>query len=140
MSDEQAIKQAVDQWFVALNAMLNGDPTPFADLYSHAEDVAYLSAEGTYRVGWQATYDDWKRQAEKARGGKVEGADIHVILGGDMAAAQYRSHGAVTGPDGQTTEVALRETSVFRKEDGQWKMVSHHADDFSLWEKVVGQS
>lgn len=36
--------------------MLNGDPKPFIDLYAHGEDVTYMGAEGTYRVGWDATY------------------------------------------------------------------------------------
>lgn len=137
MDDEKAVRQAVDQWFVALNAMLNGDPKPFAEIYSHADDVAYLSAEGTYCIGWEATYADWTLQAEKALGGRAEGTDVHVIVCGDMAAAQHRNKASVTGADGQTVDVALRETSVFRKEDGQWKIVSHHADDFSLWEGVV---
>jgi hypothetical protein len=64
--DEQAVRAAVDQWFVALNAMLNGDPKPFAELYTHGEDVTYMGAEGTYRVGWEATYADWKAQADKS--------------------------------------------------------------------------
>lgn len=139
MDDEKAVREAVDQWIVALNAMLNGDPEPFAAVYSHADDVAYLSAEGTYCIGWEATYADWKLQAEKALGGTAEGADVHVIVGGDMAAAQHRTKGTVKGPDGQMVDVALRETSVFRKEGGQWKIVSHHADDMSLWEGVVNK-
>ena len=135
--DRQAVRAAVDQWFVVLNAMLNGDPKPFAELYSHADDVTYMGAEGTYRTGWPATYADWKTQAEKAKGGKVEGSDIHVMVIGDMAAAQHYTQGQVAGADGKMTDAKMRESSVFRKEDGQWKMISHHADDFRLWEQVV---
>lgn len=90
MPDEtKAVRAAVDQWFVVLNAMLNGDPAPFAALYSHADDVTYMSAEGTYRTGWDATYADWKAQAEKSTGGTVEGVDIHVVVNGDMATAAH---------------------------------------------------
>jgi len=135
--DKQAVRAAVDQWFVVLNAMLNGDPKPLAQIYSHADDVTYMGAEGTYRVGWEATYADWKTQAEKAKGGKIEGSDIHMVVSGDMAAAQHYTQGQVTGADGKVTDSKLRETSVFRKEDGKWKMISHHADDFRLWEEVV---
>ena len=45
--DERQVRAAVDQWFVVLNAMLNGDPKPFAEIYSHADDVTYLSGEGS---------------------------------------------------------------------------------------------
>ena len=68
--DEKAIHAAVDRWLVALNAMFAGDPEPFAELYSHADDVTYMGAEGTYCVGWDAAYDDWKMQAEKSLGGE----------------------------------------------------------------------
>jgi len=47
--DNKAVRAAVDQWFVVLNAMLNGDPEPFAGLYSHGDDVTYMGAEGTLK-------------------------------------------------------------------------------------------
>jgi len=135
--DKAAVRAAVDQWFVVLNAMLNGDPEPLSGLYSHEDDVTYMGAEGTYRVGWAATYADWKTQAGKAKGGKLAGSDIHIVVSGGMAAAQHYTQGQVTGADGKTQETKIRETSVFRKEDGQWRMISHHADSFPLWEKMV---
>ena len=103
----------------------------FADAY-----LIYMGAEGTYRTGWQATYADWTAQAEKSTGGKVEGADIRVVVKGDMATAAHYTKGAVKQPDGTMAETAVRETSVFRKEDGQWRMIGHHADGLQFWEKA----
>lgn len=134
--DEKAVRAAVEQWFVVLNAMLNGDPNPFAALYSHANDVTYMGAEGTYRMCWEATYADWKAQAEKSGGGTVEGAEIHVVVGGDLAAAAHYTKGTVKQPNGEMAETAVRETSVFRKEGGQWRMIAHHADALAYWEKA----
>ncbi len=135
-SDEQAVRAAVDQWFVVLNAMLNGDPEPIADLYSHADDVTYMGAEGTYRIGWPATYADWQAQAEKSTGGEVEGVDIHIVVNGAMAVAQHITKGLVRKPDGVMADTSVRETSVFRKEDGEWKMIAHHADGLPYWEEA----
>ena len=135
-NDEQAVRTAVDQWFVALNAMLNGDPKPFAEIYSHSDDVTYMGAEGTYRVGWEATYADWKAQAEKSTGGEVKGVSIHIVVHGDMAVAQHLTQGRVRKPDGAMTDTSARETSVFRAEDGVWKMIAHHADGLPYWEKA----
>jgi uncharacterized protein (TIGR02246 family) len=139
MSDVQAVKAAVDQWFVVLNAMLNGDPKPFAELYSHDDDVTYMSAEGTYRTGWEATYADWKTQAEKSLGGTAKGADFHIVVNGDIAVAQHYTEGAVNSPDGKSANIRIRETSVLRNENGRWKIISHHADNFPIWEKVVNR-
>ncbi|WP_421723027.1 YybH family protein [Bauldia sp.] len=140
MADDPTVHAAVDAWIAALNAMLNGDAAPFAEVYSHADDASYMSAEGTFRVGWSAIEADWKAQAEKALGGNVRYSDLHTVVDGDMAVAQYRLATSVTGPDGKTSDVAIRETNVFRKEDGRWKMIAHQADDFTLWEQVVDRS
>jgi len=134
--DEIQVRAAVDQWFAVLNAMLDGDPEPFATLYSHNDDVTYMGAEGTYRVGWEATYGDWQAQAEKSTGGEAEGADIHVAVSGDMATATHYTKGTVGQPNGEMAQTFLRETSVFRKEDGQWRMIGHHADVIPAWAKA----
>ncbi len=136
-NDEQAVRAAVDQWFVALNAMLNGDPKPFAELYAHGDDVTYMGAVGSYRVGWEATYADWKAQAEKSTGGEVKGVNIHTVVHGDMAVAQHLTQGRVRKPDGEMIDTSVRETSVFRIEDGVWKMIAHHADGLRYWEKAL---
>jgi len=137
MSDEQAIRQAVDKWFAALNAMFDGDPTPFADLWHQSDNVLYFSAEGTSCVGWRDIYADWSLQAAKSLGATAEGNDVRVMVTGDTAVAHYRTTGSVRTPDGQTTDMALRESSVYRKVAGQWKLVAHHADDLSSWEDVM---
>lgn len=133
--DEIAVRAAVSQWFDVLNAMLNGDAEPFTALYSHSDDVTYMGAEGTYRVGWPATLTDWKAQAEKSSGGSVEGRDIHVVVCGDMATANHYTIGNVRKSKNAVNETSVRETSVFRKEDGAWRMIGHHADTISAWVK-----
>jgi hypothetical protein len=97
--EAKAVRAAVDQWFDVLNAMLNGDPKPFAALYSHKDDVTYVGAEGTYRTGWQATYADWTAQAEKSTGGKVAGADIRVVA--DMATPPTTPRAPSSNPTGR---------------------------------------
>ena len=135
--DEKAVRAAVDQWFVVLNAMFAGDPKPFAALYSHADDVMYMGAGGTYRIGWQAIYEDWKTQAAQSLGGKVHGEKIHVIVNGRMATASHYTKGTVRTAEGKVIDQRVRETSVFRKENGAWKIIAHQADNYPVWAKVV---
>jgi ketosteroid isomerase-like protein len=138
--DEEAVHAANKAWYIALNAMLNGDPVPFADVYSHAADVSYMSAEGGLRVGWDATWSDWQAQAALARGGHVEEIEKHTIVCGDMAVVQTVQKGVVNNREGVGVEQGARETSVFRREDGQWKMVAHHADLLPNWIEVAGSA
>lgn len=138
--DEKAVRAAVDQWFVALNAMLAGDPEPFARLFSHASDVIYMSGEGSYRVGFEAAFADWKNQAAKSLGGRSVGEDVSVIVSGDMAAVALLARATFKTPDGSEMESHVRQTHVFRKEAGAWKMIVHHADLIPEWQRVVGRS
>jgi ketosteroid isomerase-like protein len=138
--DKMAILAAQKHWFVVLNAMLAGDPAPFADIYSHAHDVSYMSAEGGLRVGWDATWRDWQAQAKLARGGHVEEMENHVIVNGDMAVVQFLEKGIINNAEGVGVEQTARETSVFRREDGAWKIIAHHADPLAGWIEVAGNA
>lgn len=136
--DNAAIIAAHRAWLDALNAMLDGDPAPFAKIYSHSNDASYMSAEGGLRIGWDATWRDWQAQARLAKGGHVEEVERHIILHGDMAVVQFVEKGVVNNPQGIGIELEGRETSVFRREDGQWKIVAHHADALPNWIEVAG--
>jgi ketosteroid isomerase-like protein len=54
-----------------------------------------------------------------------------------MAVAQHLTQGRVIKPDGEMADTSVRETSVFRIEDGVWKMIAHHADGLPYWEKAL---
>jgi ketosteroid isomerase-like protein len=135
--DEQAVIEATHSFYAALNAMLAGDPDPLADVYSHAADVTHMPAEGGLLVGWDQVFGDWSRQAEASRGGTAEPREVRAVAGGGMACSLALTSGTVTGTDGGTREVHLRESSVFRKEDDDWKMIAHHADAIRAWGEVV---
>jgi uncharacterized protein (TIGR02246 family) len=135
--EEMGVRRAVDEWFAALNAMIAGDPEPFAGLCSHADDVIYMSGEGTFRVGFEAAFADWKAQAAESRGGKSVAEDIRIVMSGDMAAVGIIARATIIGPDGQSSEHRVRQTHVLRKEGNAWKLVLHQADDIPAWKAVV---
>jgi ketosteroid isomerase-like protein len=135
--DEQAVIEATHGFYAALSAMLAGNPGPLAEVYSHAADVTYMPAEGGLLVGWDQVFADWSRQAEASRGGTAEAEEIRAVVGEDMACSMTLTSGTVTGVDGVTRQVQLRESSVFRKEDDDWKMIAHHADAIPAWGEVV---
>lgn len=127
-SDEQAVRQAAAWFYEALNAMFTGDVAPMAAVWSHADDVTYMGADGGFQVGWTEVFEDWQSQAAMNLGGEVKPDSIRVTLGQDLAA----THGYVRGHNfdarGTRHEVAIRDTNLFRKEDGEWKMIGHHSD------------
>lgn len=137
--DEKAVRAAVDRWFAALNAMLAGDPEPFATVFSRSAELLYMSGEGTYRVGFDAAFADWRQQAAKSLGGRAEPEDVRVVVSGDMAAVGLVSRATVETGGGSTKEIRFRHSNVFRREGGEWMLLLHHADNSAVWASVIGR-
>lgn len=128
--------RAVQQWFVVPNAMRNGDPAPCAEIYSDTDDVTYLSAEGSNRIGWAETWRNWQTQGEKSSGGTVRGTQTHVVVSGPMAMPTHLIRGEVRQQGGQIAKMAIREISAFHREDGARRMIGRHADGLRYWEET----
>lgn len=58
---------------------------------------------------------------------KVDFLELKVIGGGNLALARSVQHVTATTADGKPLEMTLRETDVWRKRDGQWKLIDVHA-------------
>ena len=83
---EKEAREAVAQFYTALNAMFTGDMKPMNDVWSHAADVTYMGPAGGYQIGWKNVGEELGRQAAMKLGGKIEPSDIHVIaIGGALA-------------------------------------------------------
>jgi hypothetical protein len=61
MSAEDEVRKASEQFYSALNRMLNGDAGPLADIWSHSASVTTLHPLGGREVGWE------KSRAKMAR-------------------------------------------------------------------------
>ncbi|MBT5954566.1 SnoaL-like domain-containing protein [bacterium] len=124
------IKNAVDSFYTALNDMLStGNLTPMFDIWSHADDTFYMGPVGGTQKGWKEIKKVWEDQAKMNLGFNVIPSDIHTVIGSDIAFTQNYEN--AEGPN-KTPEdrVKIRATNIFRKENGQWKMISHHTDTF----------
>ena len=126
-NETAAVREAVKGFYKALNSIFVGDIAPMEAHWSHRDDVTYMGPFGDYRVGWAQVRESWVEQLEMKLGGDVEPADVEINVGGDIAIAHNREVGHVF-PAGHDETVYLRATNMFRKEDGRWKMIGHHAD------------
>lgn len=125
--EARAVQRANEMFYVALNAMFKGDLQPMMKVWSHAADVTYLGPDGSFRVGWKATREDWQKQAAMKLGGRVEPKEVHISVGRDLAIAQNYEIGSNV-IDGKPTKVRIRATNAYRKEGEEWKMIGHHTD------------
>lgn len=133
---DRELRQAADRFYAALRAVFEGDVGPMAAVWSHADDVAYLGPSSNVCVGWEAVLTAWRAQAALNLKGDIEPVDLHVTLGQDMAATSGYARGHNFDRAGQRHEVATRDTNLFRKEDGAWKLVGHHSDPLPFIETL----
>jgi ketosteroid isomerase-like protein len=127
MSVKEEIVQASKQFYGALNHMLKGDATPMASVWSHGSGVDSMHPIGGRDIGWEKVDDSFKQVAKLASGGEVRLSEQRIEVDGNMAYEVGIEKGQATFA-GQKVAIEHRVTNVYRKENGQWKMVHHHSD------------
>ena len=125
---EKEVLAANDPFYAALNTLFTGELAPMNAIWSHANDVTYMSPVGGFQVGWDAVRKDWETQAALKLGGKLVASEMQVTAGRDIAAVSDIEKGENLNVKGEIQKVSIRATNIFRKEDGQWKMIGHHVD------------
>jgi ketosteroid isomerase-like protein len=138
--DGATVMGAVEQFYAALNAMFAGDAGPMEAVWSHADDVTYMGPVGGLQKGWPEVLAVWQEQAAMKLGGKVTPDRMQVTEGQDMAVTSNYETGENYDKDGNLQTVSIRATNVFRKENGQWKMIGHHTDLLPYLEKEGAES
>ena len=127
-------QQAIGASHRALDQIASGDPSAFFELFSEREDATLANPYGPPARGRRQIEEAGRRAASNYREGKAIGfenfatfatADLAYIL------EIERFEAKVAGRD-DVAQVALRVTSIFRREDGAWRLVHRHADPITV--------
>ncbi len=118
----------IQEYNQALEEFYKGNPEPFYSLYSDRENISLLGAFGGLSVG----QEEVKKHASTRAGFFQDGHNLTIdykvkFCQGDFgyAVGIERFEAKV---EGKETRVALRATTVFRREDGTWKIVHRQGD------------
>jgi ketosteroid isomerase-like protein len=108
----------------------NGNPDVYKALYSRRDDVTLANPFGPPARGWSEVSATLERAADNYRHGEVVGFEnISSVVGSDLAyTVEIESYRARVGGAAEMDPVAVRVTTVFRREDGNWKVTHRHAD------------
>jgi ketosteroid isomerase-like protein len=124
----EAVRQASDRFYAALNRGINGDTSVMFDICSHAGDVTTMHPLGGRQIGWPEVRTSWEMAANAVNGGSVEVSDLQITLLGNDAAYTIGTETGSATVGGTTVSFSGRCTNVYRREDGVWKLVHHHVD------------
>jgi ketosteroid isomerase-like protein len=122
--------RVIEESHIALGEFVMGNPEPLKDMYSHRDDVSLANPFGPPVRGWKEAAATMERAASNYRDGEAtEFESVAKWVAAELACIveveRYRTR---VGESADMVPVALRVTSVFRLEDGTWKIVHRHAD------------
>lgn len=112
----------------ATDPFLSGDPEPYRDLWSHADDITIFGGHGGYERGWDQVGPRLEWAASRFSEGTAQYELISSAVSGDLAYAVGIERGMVKLDGAEPIEHVLRVTHVFRWEGSAWKVIHRHAD------------
>jgi ketosteroid isomerase-like protein len=120
----------IEQDHASLSAFMRGDPEPLKSLYSRRDDVVIANPFGPPARGWEKAAETMERAATNYRDGEAVGFErisefANETLGFIIEIERYRSK---VGGSESLTPLALRVTTIFRREESGWRVVLRHAD------------
>ena len=120
----------VEQSHRALGEFVKGNPEPLKKLFSQREDATIANPFGPPMRGWEQAAATMERAASYYRDGEIVGFEnVAKYVTPELAyIVEIERYKAKVGGRQEITPFALRVTSIFRPEDGTWKVVHRHAD------------
>jgi ketosteroid isomerase-like protein len=124
----------LDEYHRAGVEIVNGNPEVYKSLYSRRDDVTLANPFGPPARGWSQVSSTLDRAASNFRGNFQDGEPVGVEniatavtpeLAYILEIERYRAR---VGGAAELSPIAVRVTTVFRHEDGDWKVVHRHAD------------
>ncbi len=117
----------------AEKALHNGDATPRNETWSTKDPVTVFGAFGPTVSGWDEVSRTFRWVA--SRFSNNVSYDFELVAAGvscDLAyTVGYERH-STSVDGGPVQQFALRVTHVYRRENGEWKIVHRHADDLLM--------
>ena len=122
--------QAIEDNHRAVDAFTKGDAAPLGALYSRADDATLANPFGPPVRGWEQIEQTMTRAATHYREGEVTGFErVSAYETEDLAyVVELEQFLTKLGGATERTSLALRVTTIFRREDGAWRIVHRHAD------------
>jgi ketosteroid isomerase-like protein len=144
VSTSEDLDQVIEESHLALAEFAKGNPQPLKDIFSQREDVTLANPYGPAVRGWKQAAEAMERAAANYRDGDAVGFEtIAKCVTGELAyIVEVERYRAKLGGSQDLLPVALRVTSIFRPEDGVWKLVHRHADPITTTrsaESVLGE-
>jgi len=129
-STSDDLNRAVELHHRAGDMIMKGSHEGYAELYSRQDDVTLGNPFGPFARGYEDVLRTLQGAASHYRDGEATGSErVSEHVTPELACfVEVGSYRAKVGGRDDITPVSVRVTSIFRKEDGVWRLVHRHAD------------
>ncbi len=127
----QDLVEAIEEDHRADNALVRGDPEPKKQMFSHREDVTVANPVGPPVRGWdqvEATLDRVVSQLREGQPHRFERISEYATEDLAYVLEIERCPGVKIGASNELAPFSLRATTLWRREDGGWKIAHRHVD------------
>ena len=130
--------EVVEQYHLALDEYVKGNPEPEMMMWSHREDVTLSNPFGPVVRGWEQVAAVAERAASQLRDGEIVGYEIVAkYVTAELAyLVEIERAKAKLVASQDIAPITLRVTTIFRPEDGFWKVVHRHADPITTAQPI----
>jgi ketosteroid isomerase-like protein len=130
MATVDDLDEVVEQYHLALGEFLKGNPEPLKMMYSHREEVTLANPFGPPTRGWGQVAATMERAASHYRDGEIVGFEnvAKYVTPALAYIVEVERYQAKVGGRDDITPVAVRVTTIFRPEEGTWRVVHRHAN------------
>ena len=124
------VDELIEQYRLGIDEFLKGNPEPVGKLHSRRDDVTLANPYGPPVRGLEQVLKAEEHAASGRRDGKTIGFEIvSKYVSAELAyLVEMERFEAKVGPREDPVPVGLWVTSIFRPEDGTWKVVHRHAE------------
>jgi ketosteroid isomerase-like protein len=118
----------IDECHRALRQHTGGNPRPYLELWSQAKDVSLMGGVGGHQVG---IHDVTELLTAAAKTLDYETWEAENLVTGfdDTLGFTVELERLTRQIDGETEQMSLRATTIYRREDGAWKVIHRHGDN-----------
>ena len=133
MSDsvlQASVDAAIWRLRAAMARVANGDVSAIKSLYSHSADATSFYGWGGFETGWEEVSRRWDWAGSQFRSGSVRYQNVTTVITPelfyltDIETFEHQRMANVEGETGWSNRV----THVFRKENGEWRLLHRHAN------------
>jgi ketosteroid isomerase-like protein len=130
--------EVLEQYHLALDEIMKGSPDGYKRAYSHQDDVTFANPFGPPARGWDEVAKTLERAALHYRDGETTGFEnLAKYITAELAyTVEMERMQAKVGGREDVTPFTLRVTTIFRPEEGTWKVVHRHADPITAPQRV----